>query len=83
MSTVASLQSGAMVGQSRSVSSTVLLLLFLLPSLIIFTLFVVMPMMEAGWYSFFSWNGLNTPTNFIGLGNYIEAIRAPGFRMAC
>ncbi len=82
MSTVASLQSGAMVGQSRSVSSAGLLLLFLLPSLIIFTLFVVMPMMEAGWYSFFSWNGLNTPTNFIGLGNYIEAIRAPGFRMA-
>jgi raffinose/stachyose/melibiose transport system permease protein len=56
--------------------------LFLLPALAIFTMFVVMPMAEAGWYSFFNWNGFNRPTNFIGLENYWEALRTPSFRMA-
>lgn len=56
--------------------------LFLLPSLAIFTMFVVLPMAEAGWYSFFNWNGFNRPSNFIGLDNYWEALRAPTFRLA-
>jgi raffinose/stachyose/melibiose transport system permease protein len=30
---------------------------FLIPGLALFTLFVVLPMIEAGYYSFFSWNG--------------------------
>jgi raffinose/stachyose/melibiose transport system permease protein len=27
-------------------------------------------MMEAGYYSFFNWNGYGTPTEFVGLRNY-------------
>ena len=56
--------------------------LFLSPALAIFTMFVVLPMVEAGWYSFFNWNGFNRPSNFIGLENYWEALRTPAFRMA-
>ena len=50
----------------RSGRSTVVVL-FLPPALLLFTLFVVMPVMEAGWYSFFNWNGYGRPTNWVGL----------------
>jgi raffinose/stachyose/melibiose transport system permease protein len=43
---------------------------FLPPALLLFTLFVAMPMLEAGWYSFYNWNGYGRPERFIGLKNY-------------
>jgi raffinose/stachyose/melibiose transport system permease protein len=46
------------------------ILLFLPPALLLFTLFVVLPVGEAAWYSGFNWNGFGTPTNWIGLDNY-------------
>jgi len=36
-------------------------LLFLPPALLLFTLFVVLPMGEAAWYSVYSWNGYGAP----------------------
>jgi raffinose/stachyose/melibiose transport system permease protein len=46
------------------------LVIFLPPALLLFTVFVALPMVEAGWYSFFNWNGLGRPEKFIGLKNY-------------
>lgn len=46
------------------------ILLFLPPALLLFTLFVVLPVGEAAWYSGFNWNGFGRPTNWIGLDNY-------------
>lgn len=46
------------------------ILLFLPPALLLFTLFVVLPVGEATWYSGFNWNGFGRPTNWIGLDNY-------------
>ena len=46
------------------------LVVFLPPALLLFTVFVAMPMGEAGWYSFYNWNGYGRPENFIGLKNY-------------
>ncbi|MEO1018830.1 MAG: sugar ABC transporter permease, partial [Pseudomonadota bacterium] len=46
------------------------IILFLPPALLLFTLFVVLPMGEAAYYSFFRWNGFGTPENFVGLKNY-------------
>jgi raffinose/stachyose/melibiose transport system permease protein len=46
------------------------LLLFLPPALLLFTLFVALPMVEAGWYSFFRWNGYGSPSEFVGLRNF-------------
>ncbi|MDQ2696577.1 MAG: sugar ABC transporter permease, partial [Pseudomonadota bacterium] len=37
-------------------------IVFLLPALTLFTLFVMLPMVEAGYYSFFDWNGYGDPT---------------------
>jgi raffinose/stachyose/melibiose transport system permease protein len=46
------------------------ILLFLPPALLLFTLFVVLPVGEAAWYSGFNWNGFGKPTNWISLDNY-------------
>src|SRR4051812_10546193 len=36
-------------------------LIFLPPALVLFTVFVVLPIGEAGWYALFNWNGLRVP----------------------
>ena len=46
------------------------LVIFLPPALLVFTVFVFLPMAEASWYSFFNWNGLGRPERFIALKNY-------------
>ncbi len=46
------------------------LVLFLPPALILFTLFVILPMGEAAWYSFYNWNGYLLPTQWVGWRNY-------------
>jgi len=46
------------------------LLICLPPALLLFTLFVVLPVGEAAWYSFFRWDGFGTPTEWAGLRNY-------------
>ncbi len=45
-------------------------MLFLMPAVIIFGLFVVYPIIQSARYSTYSWNGLGPPTQFIGLDNY-------------
>src|SRR6266852_4721005 len=42
----------------------------LAPAIILFTTFVALPMLEAGWYSFYRWNGFGWPRDWIGLRNY-------------
>src|SRR5581483_7679726 len=46
--------------------------IFLPPAVALFTVFVILPIGEAAWYSSFNWNGLGLPTNFVGLGNYAQ-----------
>ena len=56
--------------------------LFLLPALAIYALFVLFPIVQAGWYSLFSWNGLGPLTDFVGLDNYVRALNDNVFRTA-
>jgi raffinose/stachyose/melibiose transport system permease protein len=52
------------------------------PAAIIFTLFVLVPIGFAGYYSLFKWSGYGWPTEFIGLDNYFGpygAFRDPIF----
>jgi raffinose/stachyose/melibiose transport system permease protein len=58
------------------------LLLFLPPALLLFTLFVVLPIGEAAWYSGFNWNGFGSPTRWIGFDNYRFVFDARGFGTA-
>lgn len=62
--------------------SLVPLLIFLPPSLILFTVFVVLPMVDAGTFSFFQWNGYGPITNFVGFENYADVINHRNFGTA-
>jgi raffinose/stachyose/melibiose transport system permease protein len=55
------------------------LLLFLPPALLLFTLFVTLPVIEAAFYSFFNWNGYGAPTKVIGFENYQRVLQDPIF----
>lgn len=46
------------------------LLIFLPPALLLFTLFVILPLAEAGYYGFFKWNGFSETMRFVGLKNF-------------
>lgn len=58
------------------------LVLFLPPALLLFSLFVVVPVIEAGWYSAFNWNGFGRPTQWVGLANYVSALQSRAFGLA-
>ncbi len=47
-------------------------LIFLPPALVVFTIFVILPIGEAAWYGFFNWNGLALPSDFVGFGNFAQ-----------
>jgi multiple sugar transport system permease protein len=52
--------------------------LFLLPGLIMFSIYVVGPILQSIWISFYEWDGLGTP-KWIGLANYTELWTDPDF----
>lgn len=58
------------------------LLIFMPPALLLFTLFVILPMGEAAWYSLYRWNGYGTPTDFVGLRNFEILFRNAAFSQA-
>src|SRR4051794_33442751 len=57
-------------------------LLFLPPALLLFSLFVVVPVIEAGWYSVFDWNGYGRPANWAGWQYYLSVVQTPAFALA-
>jgi raffinose/stachyose/melibiose transport system permease protein len=59
-----------------------LAVIFLPPALLLFTLFVVLPIGEAAWYSGFNWNGFGRPTNWVGLDNYRFVLETRAFWLA-
>ena len=58
------------------------ILLFLPPALLLFSIFVVLPIIEAAWYSGFNWNGFGSPKNWIGLDNYRFVFETRAFGLA-
>jgi raffinose/stachyose/melibiose transport system permease protein len=57
-------------------------LLLLAPALILYGLFVLLPIAQGAYYSLFKWNGLQPLTNFIGLNNYATAFNSSIFMRA-
>jgi raffinose/stachyose/melibiose transport system permease protein len=53
------------------------LLLFLPPALLVFTLFVVLPVSQSAFYAFFNWNGYGSPHNWAGFSNFERAFNDP------
>ena len=53
--------------------------LFAGPALIVFVTFVILPVVLAGVYSLYNWNGLGPLERFIGIDNYVRALTDPLF----
>jgi raffinose/stachyose/melibiose transport system permease protein len=61
-------------GSPRRAQDRMTIFLFLLPAFVFFLLFIIYPIIRAGYFSFFNWNGLGPATNFIGLNNYKQIL---------
>ena len=55
--------------------------LYLLPGLIAYTAFAIIPILHTGALSFFDWDGLTAPT-WVGLDNYVNLITDPVLQQA-
>ena len=53
--------------------------LFVLPALILYAVFVLLPILQAMQYSLYKWNGLTPLTEFVGLQNYATAFGSKAF----
>lgn len=60
----------------------VTIILFLLPALALYVLFVLFPVVQAAHYSLYKWNGLQPLTDFVGLKNYVTALSSDTFTTA-
>jgi raffinose/stachyose/melibiose transport system permease protein len=66
----------------RDWSQSLLIGLFVLPGMIIFFLFVLMPIGQSVYFSLYDWDGFGPPTEFIGLGNYDRLLNHKIFQEA-
>jgi len=71
-----------LLGRAKIRGGALTALIFLPPALTLFTLFVILPIGEAGWYGFYNWNGLASLENFVGLENYRQIIANKTFGRA-
>jgi raffinose/stachyose/melibiose transport system permease protein len=55
--------------------------LYLLPGLALFAVFLLAPLVHAGWISLFAWDGI-TPGEWVGLDNYAAIVTEPALRRA-
>src|SRR5579859_7909874 len=55
-------------------NKTVLVTLFALPGMVVFLLFLLIPISESVPFSFYKWNGLGPMTDFIGFQNYTNLL---------
>ena len=53
--------------------------LFVLPALVLYAVFVILPVLQAMQYSLYKWNGFEPLTNFVGLQNYVLALTNKAF----
>ena len=80
MNSLSAVNSNTPVKKAGSVSKTkfrtsLFVLLFLLPALILFISFVIYPIFRSVYFSTFKWTGLGAATQNIGLANYARIIK--------
>ncbi len=61
-------------GLSRKIQDKITIVLFLLPAIILFLVFLIYPIVRSAYYSLFDWNGLGPATNFVGLDNFQQIL---------
>ncbi len=56
--------------------------MFIVPGALVYTLFLIIPIVQAAYYSLYDWNGLGPLSNYYGLGNYERALGHQVFQNA-
>jgi len=59
-----------------------LALVFLPPALLLFTVFVALPIVDAARYSLYNWNGFGAPERFVWFKNYLDLFGSRVFRIS-
>ncbi|MEV5608569.1 sugar ABC transporter permease [Streptomyces sp. NPDC052225] len=72
-------QEGSRRPLARRVRDWLTAFAFTVPGLILFVLFVVVPILYAGYVSFFNWGGFGSPSDFVGLDNFTRLFKDPVF----
>lgn len=54
-------------------------ILFLIPTTVLCTIFIIVPLFNVIQYSFYSWNGISAHMDFVGLANYNALPTTEGF----
>jgi raffinose/stachyose/melibiose transport system permease protein len=57
-------------GSPRRFADNLTIFLFLLPALVLFLLFVIYPIFQSVYYSFFDWKGFGPAEDYVGLDNF-------------
>jgi raffinose/stachyose/melibiose transport system permease protein len=71
------------VGSSpRRLQDNVTIVLFLLPALVIFLVFVVYPILQSLYYSMFNWKGFGPAEDFVGIENFTKILSDKVFLIA-
>ncbi|MEU4561843.1 sugar ABC transporter permease [Actinoplanes sp. NPDC023936] len=52
------------------------------PAILMFSGFVIFPMVMAAYYGFYRWKGYGPPTDFVGLDNYVTILQDSAFHEA-
>ncbi len=63
----------------RGISIELVPWIFLSPGVIVFAIYVVIPVFQSFWLSLFDWDGLKPTKTFVGLGNYNELFQDEQF----
>lgn len=52
---------------------------FVAPALLVYTVFVLLPIVESAFYSLYAWSGISAGATFVGVDNYRQALQTPIF----
>ena len=75
-----SLQSGvALAARRRGISIHLVPWIFLAPAVIVFGIYVIIPVFQSFWLSLFDWDGLSPTKKFIGVSNYTQLFQDEQF----
>ncbi len=69
-------------GSPRRFQDNLVIFLFLLPAIVLFLLFVVYPIFQSIYYSFFNWKGFGPAVDFVGLDNFKNILKDKVFLIA-
>jgi raffinose/stachyose/melibiose transport system permease protein len=69
-------------GSARRLQDNLTIILFLLPALILFLIFVIFPIFQSIYYSMFNWKGFGPAVDFVGLQNFVRILSDKVFLIA-